>query len=717
LHHNKIHILEKKIGIYICDGCGIESAVNTRQLLDSINDVPSVAVKKCHPALCSREGVEIIRSDVAAGELDGIIIGACSPRVRTTIFKFENTQTERVNLREQVAWCSIPNNEDTQVMAEDYLRIAVAKLLHTQLPHPFISENISADILIVGGGISGITSAIGGSRAGYNVVLVEKEPVLGGWMNRLYKQMPVSEPYSELIEPLINLKIEELQSCSNIKILTSSTITEIKGQPGNFEVSVKNGKDEHFHVGAIIASMGWRPYDANKLLNLGYGKFRNVVTSIELEDMARMNKIALPSNGKMPDNVLFIQCAGSRDKEHLPYCSSICCGTTLKQVKYIREKNQYTRIYVIYKDIRTPGLLEEFYKEEQKDELLFLTKGEITSIEQAGDKLRVVSDNTLLGEKILLEIDMIVLATGMTPADTTELNLQYRQGKGLPSLKYQFPDSHFICFPYETRRTGIYAAGTVRAPMDSTACEEDAAGAVLKAIQCIESVKRGEAVLPRTGDRSFPELYMDRCTDCKRCTEECPFGSYDETPKGTPLPNPNRCRRCGICIGSCPERVISFDDFSINSISQMIKSISIPDEFENKLRILAFVCENDAYPAFDFAGINRLKYSPFIRIIPVRCIGSVNKVWISDALSRGFDGILQFGCKPGDDYQCHFINGSELTVTRSENIKETLKTMMLEPERIKTIFLEITDYHKIPEIINDYVEQIELIGPNPFKSM
>ena len=149
----------------------------------------------------------------------------------------------------------------------------------------------------------------------------------------------------------------------------------------------------------------------------------------------------------------------------------------------------------------------------------------------------------------------------------------------------------------------------------------------------------------------------------------------------------------------------------------MIKTVSMPDEFENKPRILAFVCENDAYPAFDIAGINRLKYSPFIRIIPVRCIGSVNKVWISDALSRGFDGILQIGCKPGDDYQCHFIHGSELTERRSENIQETLTTMMLEPERIKTIFLEITDYDKIPQIINDYVEQIELMGPNPFKSI
>ena len=149
----------------------------------------------------------------------------------------------------------------------------------------------------------------------------------------------------------------------------------------------------------------------------------------------------------------------------------------------------------------------------------------------------------------------------------------------------------------------------------------------------------------------------------------------------------------------------------------MIKSIPIPDEFEEKPRIMAFVCENDAYPSFDLAALNRLKISPFLRIIPVRCIGSINKIWLSDALSQGYDGILQIGCKPGDDYQCHFITGSELMETRSENIQETLQTMMLEPERIRTEFLEIDEYRKIPEIINDYLEEIELIGPNPFKDM
>ncbi len=412
-----------------------------------------------------------------------------------------------------------------------------------------------------------------------------------------------------------------------------------------------------------------------------------------------------------------MQCAGSRDKDHLPYCSSHCCATSLKQAMYIRENNPETLVYIVYKDIRTLGLYEEFYKEVQKDDYIFFTKGEIDNITVNSDGITVDVKETLIGENISIDTGMVVLATGMTPAGTEDLNLNYRQGKGLPELKYEFADSHFICFPYESRRTGIYPAGSLRAPMDIAASKEDAAGAMLKSIQCIESTKRGEAVHPRSGDKTYTELYMDRCTDCKRCTEECPFGAYDETEKGTPLPNPARCRRCGICLGSCPERVISFADYSINSVSAMIKSIDVPDEFEEKPRILVFVCENDAYPAFDMAAQKRIKLSPYIRIIPVRCIGSINKIWVSDALSKGYDGILQIGCKPGDDYQCHFIHGSELTKTRGENIQETLETMMLEPERIKTEFIEITDYNKIPEIISDYVEEIELIGPNPFKDM
>ncbi|MFC2102278.1 hydrogenase iron-sulfur subunit [Bacteroidota bacterium] len=704
---------ETKIGVYICSGCEIGSCIDVEKSRKVASDEFNVTDAVVHPALCSMDGYDSILRSIEEHSLDAVLIAACSPRVKTEVFSFsENILLERVNLREQVVWCFEPNEEDTQMAADDALRMGIVKIKNTTIPVPFIADNISDEILIAGGGITGITAAIEGAKAGYTVHLVEREAHLGGKQLELHKQYPAQAPFNGLVDPVLEAKLREVSSLKNINVYTSTTIEEVTGQPGAFDVTLQNGSTQQLRVGAVVAAMGWKPYDPNKLAHLGYGKSKQVITIGEFEKLVKENP-----NLQLPKNILFIQCAGSRDENHLPYCSSYCCSTSLKQTRYIRELSPESSVFIVYKDIRTPGLGEAFYREVQDDDQVFFTKGEIEEVLPEKEQVKVAVKNTLLGEDIALQVDLVILATGMVSAGTDDLNLNYRLGKGLPELKYNFSDSHFICFPYETRRTGIYAAGCVRAPMDISASREDAAGAMFKAIQCIEATKRGEAVHPRSGDKSYPDLFMDRCTDCKRCTEECPFGTYDETEKGTPLPNPNRCRRCGICLGSCPERVISFSNFSINSISSMIKAVEIPDEFEEKPRILLFVCENDAYPAIDMTGTKRLKYSPYVRIIPVRCLGSINKVWISDALSCGYDGILQIGCKPGDDYQCHFIHGSELTETRGENFQEALQTMMLETERIRTEFVEITDYHKIPEIINNYVEEIEEIGPNPFKGM
>jgi quinone-modifying oxidoreductase subunit QmoB len=743
--------LDKKLGVYICSGCGIGEGLDLEKLSGVATKEYKIETVKTHPFLCSEEGVNLIKKDIEEG-VNTLIIAGCSPRVNYETFSFgPSIVMERVNLREHVIWCHPPKEEDTQMLAEDYLRMSIAKAQKVNPAEPY-SETIDKHILVVGGGITGMTAALEAAAAGYEVCLVEKEPSLGGWMAKWPKQYPKHPPYRDLEDTGIDDRVKEVIANPKIKVFTGAEIEKIQGAPGMFDVFLKQDSTQTtLKIGAIIQATGFKPYDANKLDYLGFGKSADVITNFQMEELAQKGKIKRPSDGKEVETVAFIQCAGQRDTNHLPYCSSVCCLTTLKQALYVREQNPNARIYIFYKDMRTPAQSEDFYRRVQQEEAVFFTKGDVQTISQDPDGSLVVEvDNTLLGEKIGVKVDMAVLATGMVPSTMPDekpaaeaeaapagdvkkepaeiapdsgfygaptLHLQYRQGPELPTLTYGFPDSHFICFPYETRRTGIYTAGCVRQPIDSLGCIEDATGAALKAIQCVEQSSRGNAVHPRTWDQTYPDLFMSRCTQCKRCTEECPFGMYNEDEKFNPLPNPTRCRRCAICMGSCPERIISFKDYSVDIISSMVKAVDIPDVDDEKPRVIAFLCENDAYPALDMAGIHRLTYNPYIRVIPVRCLGSINIVWIADALSKGIDGIIMIGCKYGDDYQCHFIKGSELANYRMEKVQETLKRLVLESERIQVVQLSISEYNQLPQIFDDFMKKIEEVGPNPYKGM
>jgi quinone-modifying oxidoreductase subunit QmoB len=429
----------------------------------------------------------------------------------------------------------------------------------------------------------------------------------------------------------------------------------------------------------------------------------------------------MAKDGKVPANVAFVMSPGADENDKdFPYCNSVTSMVALKQARYVRADNPDGKAYILYQHMRTPGNMEMFYKGAQDDDGIFMTKATVTQVEEKGDgSLTVTAKDTLLNEDLALDVDMVVLAAGLVPTTKHEysINLAYRQGPAFLDLDLfdGYADSHFICFPYETRRTGIYTCGGVRKAMAMDETIDDAAGAALKAIQCIESVDRGVAVHPRSGDKTFPEFFMQRCTQCKRCTEECPFGAIDDDAKGTPLPNPTRCRRCGTCMGACPERIIGFKDYNVDLIGSMIKSVEVPDDDEDKLRVLALVCENDAYPSLDMAGMRRNKINNLVRIVPVRCLGSVNMAWIKDAMSAGMDGAILLGCKYGDDYQCHFVKGSEIASKRMENIGDTLSTLGLEPERVKSEQIAITDYDKVTEVINNFVEEIIELGPNPFK--
>ena len=716
-----------RIGVYLCSGCGIGEAVEMSALHKVAGKGGRVAVVRESNFLCG-PGNGQIQSDIAGGAVDAVVVAGCSPRFHVGVFDYgPDIPVERVNLREQAAWCHEPNNEDTQMLAEDVLRMGLARAGGAGVPKPFRLENPSRKILVAGGGLAGLTAALEAAGAAYRVILVEKEASLGGWLKTVYRCAPLRPPYTELEENPAVLLSGKVEGHSGITVYSGAIIERTVGGPGTFDVAIRQGDlVVNERVGSIIVAAGARPYAPAKLpglKNLGYGTSPDIVTSSKLEALALEGggRVARPSDGREVRSAAFIQCVGSRDPEHLPYCSAACCVETLKQSLYLVGEDPKATVFVYYRDLRACGQYEHFYKRVQEAGVVFIKADIVRVVEESGS-LTVEADDLFVGGLSRAEgLDLVVLATGMVSgsagagSEQSVLNLDYRQGPELPPLKYGFPDSHFICFPYETRRTGIYAAGSVREPMDLVMALDDAAGAALKAIQCVEMTARGQSVHPRALDTSFPEFNMSRCTQCKRCTEECPFGAINEDVRSNPLPQITRCRRCGTCIGACPERIVSFKDYSVALISSMIKAVEVPEEDEEKPRVLVFACENDAYPALDLAGAGRMRYNAWVRVIPLRCLGSLNPVWIADAMSRGIDGVLLMGCRHGEDYQCHFINGSELARTRIANISETLDRMGLEAGRVSVVEVGITDYAKIPEILDGFVEELAELGPNPLK--
>jgi len=733
---------EMKTAAYVCGGCGIAERLDTAQLARIAEREGKMNLVREHPFLCSAQGVEQIRSDIANEGVTHLAIAACSRRAKAEAFHFPAAAVARANLREGVIWVRPDTGEareTTQEMAADYVRMACAEVKRMKVPAGSAQTGQNKRLLVVGGGISGMTAALEAAKAGYEAVIVEKSGVLGGWAAQLHRRVPDREPFRDPVDTGVAALIDAVNAQPGIRVHLNTTVAETSGAPGRFKatLAVESGQTLVEEAGAVVQATGFSLYDATRLTEFSYGRSPNIVDQAGLEKLAREaggGAIRRPSDGAEVKSVVFVQCAGQRDDsgKHLPYCSGHCCATSIKQAMYFKDANRSVSTVVIYTDLRVPGNGEDFYRAGQERGVTF-TKGTVSAVEPAGDACRVKFRDLILAEDATIEnADLVVLATGQVPNSGVDienpekenangrkpipiLNLAYRQGKDLPQLAHGFSDSHFICFPYETRRTGIYTAGPVRRPMDIAQALEDATGAALKAIQAVENAQLGQAAHPRSGDLSYPIVRLEGCTQCKRCTVECPFGAIDEDEKTYPVFNESRCRRCGTCMGACPVRVISFENYSVDTVGAQIKAVEIPDETEDKPRILVLACENDAYPALDMAAMQRRHYSASVRIIPVRCLGSVNMIWVTDALNSGYDGIMLMGCKHGDDYQCHFVKGSELAATRMSKIEDTLKQLALENERVASYEVAITDLDRVPRLIEEYARTIERIGLSPMK--
>jgi quinone-modifying oxidoreductase subunit QmoB len=706
------------LGVYVCSGCGIGECLDVDRLTGLAKNAAAVDLVRSSAAFCL-EDAQLIRDDVAKAGIETVVIAACSQRVNTDVFAVPAATVERVNIREQVAWSHPAGDPETQAMAEDHLRMGLARAAKRTRPAPYTEAN-ERRVLVVGGGVAGLSAALDAAAAGFEVVLVEREARLGGVAARLHLQYPTRPPYAALEEVPIGRLIERIEAEDRIQVHTGSRVAGVAGQPGRFEVTIAhNGSAVEVVAGAIVLATGWKPADEVRVNRYGYGRIANVVTSLDLEAMMAKGAVRRPSDGGPVKTVALINVDSATDAEQIPYSGNVESLVALKQARYLRADDPERQVYVAYRYMHAPGHNEYFYKAAQQDEGIFLARAAERSVSEAPDGRVVVDlDGTLFGDRLRLAVDLVVVGTGMEPAspEADGLNLAYLQGSGMPVNRFGYADSNYICFPYETRRTGIYAAGCVRKAMDLTESARDGAAAALKAIQCIEHSSAGAAVHPRVGDLIYPQILTRHCTQCWRCTEECPFGAIEvDAATRTPRVNPNRCRRCGTCMGCCPVQVVSFGDYSVDIVTSMIHAAELPQGDGAAQRILVLACENDAYPAIDMAGINRATLPASVRIIPVRCLGSVNRAMVVEAVIKGYDAVVLMGCRSGEDYQCHFIHGSEVLQTRMANIREVMDRMALDPERVQYLEVQISEADRIPGMLGDVVAKARTLGANPLR--
>ncbi|HBG92599.1 MAG: hypothetical protein A2X54_03625 [Nitrospirae bacterium GWF2_44_13] len=448
-------------------------------------------------------------------------------------------------------------------------------------------------------------------------------------------------------------------------------------------------------AGAIIATTGWDAYPLSKVEEYGYGLYPNVISNLDAERILE-NPPELKEIG-------FIQCAGSRDERHLSYCSSVCCSASLKQASYLKEKLPDARIYIFYQDIRTPGFDEELYQKVKALDNVIFIRGLPSTVKPDGDtgRLKVRAEDTLSGKEVSLNLDLLVLAGGMAPsAGTNELAPLLN----LPRNNFGFFESHLQCHPEESQRAGIYIGGSARGPMNVSQSIDSSHRAVVESLQFVDGTFLVEP--------TYPVPDKTKCDKCKRCMEDCPFSAFYFDDQGFPTPDLAKCRQCGNCMGTCPLATISLRNFTIKQMAAQVQSIKASFLGKEEPVVLAFLCGNDAYYAARAAADSGLTIPPNVFFIKVPCAGSINNAVIADALSIGIDGVLVAGCKDG---QCHYVKGNQLVKTRSGDISDKLKKMMIEPERVRFESLEIRDSEKYVNLINSYIQDLRAMGPNPFK--
>ncbi|MBW6469868.1 MAG: FAD-dependent oxidoreductase [Methanosarcinaceae archaeon] len=555
---------EVRTGVIVCHcGINIGSVVDVPAVVEYIKDRPGVVIAKEEVYACSSDSLVGIADMIEENNLNRVVVASCTPRTHEPLFRETLMEAglnpymfELANIREHCSWVHQKEKEKATQKAKDIAMMSVARV---NLLQPLYKENLefNHDALVLGGGISGMTSALDIAEKGFKVTLVEKGPELGGLL-KTYTQIQDGRTTEEILKSMIG----KVESNPNITVLKDAELIDISGSIGTFEGHIKGANvDEEIQFGVAVIATG-----ATELVPEGYfsyGKYPNIVTQSKLEQMM--------DTGLDAKNVVFIQCAGSRNDER-PYCSRSCCTVAMKNTIRLKESDPERNVFVLYRDIRTYGVWEELYSKARDLGVIFMRYTEDREPE-VGEKTVTVYDH-LLDQVFEIDYDLLTLSSPLIPSETNK-TLAPLFKVPLDTNKF-FLEAHLKLRPVEFATEGVFLCGTAQSPklMDEALSQASAAASRACTILTRDT-------LETIGNISVvdPEL----CIGCGKCTQVCPYKApvlkeivvqTEEiiyTTKKCEI-NPTVCKGCGSCAAECPTGAINSRNFTSPQIMAVIKA-------------------------------------------------------------------------------------------------------------------------------------------------
>jgi heterodisulfide reductase subunit A len=557
---------EPRIGVFICHcGINIGGIVNVPEVVEYAKKLPNVIYAEANLYTCSQDTQEKMREKIKENKLNRVVVASCTPRTHEPLFRGTVREAglnpylfEMANIRDQCSWVHMHEPEKATEKAKDLVRSVVAKVrLLKPLKKPVVSVIPSS--LVIGGGIAGMTAALELARQGFEVHLVEKEKELGGNLCTLHYTLEDDDPKEQLSKT-----VKEVMENDEIHVYVGAEVVDVSGFVGNFKSKITcNGKEKEIEHGIIIVATGAVEYKPIEYL---YGLDPRVLTQHELEEKITEGEFKA-------EKVVMIQCVGARTKER-PNCSRICCGEAIKNSLKIKEISPETDVYVLYKDVRSYGFREDYYREAAEKGVLFINyederKPQVTN---GNNQLKVRFWEPVIRKEVEIEPNLLILSAAIIPnPDNKRLSEMLK----VPLTKDGFfLEAHMKLRPVDFATDGIFLCGMAHSPkyIDESIAQACAASARATTILS-KKVLEMEGIVAKVDE--------DLCSGCRICESLCPYSAI-ETKEQTEEKRVAHviealCKGCGVCGTACPTKAITMGHFTTDEIMVQVKAALVEE--------------------------------------------------------------------------------------------------------------------------------------------